>query len=154
MRLRLCLMYSSTTMAHPQLSHLQGSVAVNALYTMRHHRSHIGSGLHMSLDCHESTGVSDFILDKSFLNIFLISAAGKYSSSVGDNITFCLPLTQYGHSTWANFTWPQAEHLLRAVTSFNAFPAICRCLFFICDVFFFGTARRTDSTALLSSPEH
>lgn len=24
-------------------------------------------------------------------------------------------------------------------------PAICRCRFFICEVFFFGTARRTDS---------
>ena len=31
------------------------------------------------------------------------------------------------------------------MTSFNAFPAICLCLFFMCDVFFFGTALRTDS---------
>jgi len=29
---------------------------------------------------------------------------------------------------------------LMALTSFRAFPANCRCLFFICDVFFFGTA--------------
>ncbi len=29
---------------------------------------------------------------------------------------------------------------MMALTSFKAFPANCRCLFFICDVFFFGTA--------------
>jgi len=34
---------------------------------------------------------------------------------------------------------------LSAVTSFNAFPAINRDLFFIYDVFFFGTARKSDS---------
>ena len=31
------------------------------------------------------------------------------------------------------------------LTFFNALPAICRCLFFMCDVFFFGTARRMPS---------
>jgi hypothetical protein len=29
--------------------------------------------------------------------------------------------------------------------SLSALPAICLCLFFMCDVFFFGTARSIDS---------
>jgi hypothetical protein len=40
---------------------------------------------------------------------------------------------------------PQAGHLHKEFTSFNALPAICLCLFFICDVFFLGTALRIDS---------
>jgi len=56
-----------------------------------------------------------------------------------------LPLTQYGHSKWALFVWPQAEHLFNARTSFIPFPAICRDLFFMCEVFFFGTARNIPS---------
>ena len=56
-----------------------------------------------------------------------------------------LPLTQNGHNRCALFTFPQAEHLLRAVTSLSAFPAMNRWRFFLCDVFFFGTARNTDS---------
>ena len=35
---------------------------------------------------------------------------------------------------------PHAGHLHSSVTSFRALPAICLCLFFECDVFFFGTA--------------
>jgi hypothetical protein len=36
---------------------------------------------------------------------------------------------------------PHALHLFNAVTSRRCFPeAICRCRFFICDVFFLGTA--------------
>ena len=42
-------------------------------------------------------------------------------------------------------TSPQAGHLHRELTSFNALPAICLCLFFMCDVFFLGTAFRIDS---------
>ena len=56
-----------------------------------------------------------------------------------------IPLTQYGHSKWALLTFPQAEHLFKLVTSFNALPAMNRDLFFICEVFFFGTARKIDS---------
>lgn len=40
---------------------------------------------------------------------------------------------------------PHAEHLFKFVTSFKAFPANCRCRFLLCEVFFFGTARRTES---------
>lgn len=53
--------------------------------------------------------------------------------------------TQCGHSICALFVRPQPEHVLSAVTSLSALPAICLCLFFMCDVFFFGTARNTDS---------
>lgn len=56
-----------------------------------------------------------------------------------------LPLTQYGHNKCARFTLPQAEHLLKFVTSFNAFPAMNLCRFFLCEVFFFGTALSIDS---------
>ena len=31
------------------------------------------------------------------------------------------------------------------LTSFSALPASCRCRLFMCDVFFFGTARSTPS---------
>lgn len=56
-----------------------------------------------------------------------------------------LPFTQYGHNKCALLTFPHAEHLFKLVTSFNAFPAINLERFFICDVFFFGTARSIDS---------
>lgn len=56
------------------------------------------------------------------------------------DLEILVPFTQYGHRRCALFTWPHAEHLLSAVTSFNPFPAICRILFFECDVFFLGTA--------------
>lgn len=46
---------------------------------------------------------------------------------------------------------PQAGHLLRAVTSLSALPAICRCLFFMCDVLLLGTARRMPSQMSPSS---
>lgn len=42
-------------------------------------------------------------------------------------------------------TPPQAGHLQSALTSFNALPAICLCLFFMCEVFFLGTALSIDS---------
>jgi hypothetical protein len=45
----------------------------------------------------------------------------------------------------AFFGFPHAGHWTRLLTSFNALPANCRCLFFICDVFFFGTARSIPS---------
>ena len=60
------------------------------------------------------------------------------------------PSTQNGHSKCALFTLPQAEHLFKAVTSFNALPARNLCRFFLCDVFFFGTARSIDSHSPLS----
>lgn len=56
-----------------------------------------------------------------------------------------LPRTQYGQSKCARFVVPQAGHLLRCVTSLSAFPARNRCLFFMCDVFFLGTARSIES---------
>lgn len=40
---------------------------------------------------------------------------------------------------------PQAGHLLRFVTSLSALPAICLCLFFMCEVFDLGTALRMPS---------
>jgi len=46
----------------------------------------------------------------------------------------------------ALFTLPHPEHLFNSVTSFKCFPeANCRCLFFMCEVFFFGTALNIDS---------
>ena len=45
----------------------------------------------------------------------------------------------------AFFGFPHAGHRTRLLTSFNALPANCLCLFFICDVFFFGTARNMPS---------
>lgn len=56
-----------------------------------------------------------------------------------------IPCTQWGHSVWARLIWPQPGHRLRLFTSFKALPAICRWRFFIWEVFFFGTARRTES---------
>lgn len=55
------------------------------------------------------------------------------------------PATQYGHSMCAFFGFPQAGHRTRLLTSFSALPANCLCLFFICEVFFFGTARSMPS---------
>lgn len=52
---------------------------------------------------------------------------------------------QSEHKVCIFFTPPQAGHLFNDVTSFRAFPAICRCLFFMCDVFFLGTARSIPS---------
>lgn len=48
--------------------------------------------------------------------------------------------TQCGHSRCERFTRPHAEHLFRFVRSSIPLPAMNRCLFFRCDVFFFGTA--------------
>lgn len=45
----------------------------------------------------------------------------------------------------ARLTLPHPGHLFKVVTSFKAFPASCRDLFLLYDVFFFGTARSTDS---------
>jgi hypothetical protein len=54
--------------------------------------------------------------------------------------------TQYGHSTCALFVLPHALHLFKAVTSRRCFPeASNRCRFFICEVFFLGTALRSPS---------
>lgn len=47
---------------------------------------------------------------------------------------------QVGHRVCIFLVLPQAGHLFRFVTSFKALPAICLCLFFICEVFFLGTA--------------
>lgn len=47
---------------------------------------------------------------------------------------------------------PQAGHLFRDVTSFNAFPAICLDLFLEWDVFFFGTAFSIDSHSPSNNP--
>nr|POE82373.1 hypothetical protein CFP56_72521 [Quercus suber] len=60
--------------------------------------------------------------------------------------------TQYGHRTCALFGRPQALHLFNAVTSFNALPAICRCRFFIWEVFFLGTARKSPSQRSANRP--
>ena len=45
----------------------------------------------------------------------------------------------------AFFGFPHAGHRTRLLTSFKALPANCLCLFFICEVFFFGTARSMPS---------
>jgi hypothetical protein len=52
---------------------------------------------------------------------------------------------QYGHNKCALFTLPHPEHLFSDVMSFNPLPAKNRWRFFRYDVFFFGTARSTDS---------
>ena len=59
---------------------------------------------------------------------------GSYSLAVQCGQRWCIRLTS-----------PQAGHLHRELTSLNALPAICLCLFFMCDVFFLGTAFRIDS---------
>ncbi len=38
------------------------------------------------------------------------------------------------------------------LTSFNALPASCRCRLFMCEVFFFGTARSTPSQMSVNKP--
>jgi hypothetical protein len=73
----------------------------------------------------------------------MLPTRGGVQSRLGSH--YYLLWTQYGHRRCALFTFPQAEHLFSAVTSFNAFPAICRCRLFECGVFFLGTARRIDS---------
>ena len=55
------------------------------------------------------------------------------------------PPTQKGHRRWALFMVPHAEHLFKEVTSFKPLPAKKRDRFLLCEVFFFGTARRIDS---------
>ena len=60
--------------------------------------------------------------------------SGSYSLAVQCGQRWCIRLIS-----------PQAGHLHRELTSFNALPAICLCLFFMCDVFFLGTAFRIDS---------
>jgi len=65
----------------------------------------------------------------------------EYQYAVADGEHFHVLLdVQLGHRWCILFVSPQAGHLQSDVTSFSAFPAICLCLFFICDVFFFGTA--------------
>jgi len=56
-----------------------------------------------------------------------------------------LLLEQFGHRWCILLISPHAGHLHNEFTSFNALPAICLCLFFICEVFFLGTAFRIDS---------
>lgn len=55
-----------------------------------------------------------------------------------------LPI-QCGHRVCIFFVCPHAGHLFNAVTSLRAFPASNLCRFFMCEVFFLGTARRTPS---------
>ena len=55
------------------------------------------------------------------------------------------PCTQYGHRTCILFTLPHPAQVFKAVTSFNALPAICRLLVLEYDVFFLGTARNRES---------
>jgi len=57
-----------------------------------------------------------------------------------------IPVTQWAQRTCFLLALPQLGHLTRAVTSFNALPAICLERFFEYEVFFFGTA--------LSKPSH
>jgi len=56
-----------------------------------------------------------------------------------------LHCTQYGHKTCILFVRPQLGHSHNSTTSFKALPAICLWRFFMCEVFFFGTARSTES---------
>ena len=58
---------------------------------------------------------------------------------------------QVRHNVCIFLVLPHEGHLLRFVTSFRALPAICLCRFFICDVFFFGTAFRMPSHISSSS---
>lgn len=59
---------------------------------------------------------------------------------------------QEGQSVCIFLVFPQAGHLFNAVTSFKAFPARSLCLFFMWDVFFFGTALRIPSQMSPSKP--
>ena len=74
----------------------------------------------------------------AFANHFLLdecshgySTCYQYLGPQNREVLSRAPCTQYGHSTCALFSFPHAEHLVKCVTSFNALPAICRCLFFI-----------------------
>lgn len=58
---------------------------------------------------------------------------------------------QVGHNVCIFLVLPHEGHLLRFVTSFRPLPAICLCRFFMCDVFFFGTAFRIPSHISSSS---
>ena len=58
---------------------------------------------------------------------------------------------QVGHNVCIFLVLPHEGHLLRLLTSFRPLPAICLCRFFICDVFFFGTAFRIPSHISSSS---
>ena len=52
---------------------------------------------------------------------------------------------QVGQTRCIRFIWPQPGHRASDVTSASLPLCICRCRFFACDVFFFGTALRTNS---------
>ncbi len=88
-----------------------------------------------------------FLLSLSFVLPSHISRiSGKFGKQLPkDGGHKTVPRTQYGHRRCALLTLPQAEHLFKFVTSFNALPAMNRWRFFMCDVFFFGTARNIDS---------
>lgn len=56
-----------------------------------------------------------------------------------------VPSRHLWHNRCVRFISPQPGHVQRPLTSSRALPAICRCLFRECDVFFLGTARNTES---------
>lgn len=97
--------------------------------------------LHLLWICLSKTRVKIFLSTYfGFLKCIISAPALIVPSRVS-----LIPRTQYGHNKWALFTLPQAGHLFKLVTSFNAFPAMNLCRFLLWEVFFLGTARNIDS---------
>ena len=87
-------------------------------------------------------------------HIFLTSGyrvSNVLSQLLGMNI--CLLLTHVGHSKCVRFGSPHTGQRLIFMASFSAFPAICLCRFLLWDVFFLGTARRTESQRSASNDD-
>jgi hypothetical protein len=97
-------------------------------------------------NCHE---VASGSLAGGFYGALLIPCLSDFycrvSSAYRGELELCLPETQYGHRKCCLFGFPHAGHLLMAVISFNLLLCIKRFRFFMCDVFFFGTAFRIPS---------
>lgn len=102
---------------------------------------------------------------QSFLIVISAALARLFSSSIFFISAICVSIgphhnirnwrdslpMQCSHRWCIFLTPPHTGHLHNDVTSLSAFPAICLCLFFECDVFFFGTALRIPSQIPSSS---
>ena len=85
-----------------------------------------------------------FVTSGPLLHIPRIARPSQTKHSQAKQVSHLLPM-QFGHSRCALFTAPHAEHLFSAMTSCRPLPAINRWRFFLCDVFFLGTARSSPS---------
>lgn len=65
--------------------------------------------------------------------------------NIGEQGSRVVPSRHLWHSRCVRLISPQPGQVHRPLMSSRALPAICRCLFRECDVFFLGTARNTES---------